>query len=77
MRSDFENASQVRESRDDALGYGDLRGAMADFVDNWKHNRERQLETLSSAEEALTGITENYVAFDEQAVATLNETSNG
>ncbi len=77
LKSDFENASRIREEHDAALGYGDLRGAVGDFVDNWKHNRERQLQTLESAQEALAGITENYVAFDAQAVDALNDLSQG
>ena len=73
LKSNFENASQVREGYDGAMGYDDLRDAVEEFVDNWKHNRERQLETLGSAQEALAGITQNYVDFDQAGVTTLNE----
>jgi hypothetical protein len=73
LTSEFENASQVREEASDAFGYPDLRGKVEDFVDNWRHNRERMLETLTGAHEALQGISENYLEFDQNGVASLRD----
>ena len=69
LRADFEQASG-------AFGYGDLSGAVEQFVGNWKHNRERQIEAIGGAAEALTTITDNYVDQDEavaQAVRSMGE----
>jgi hypothetical protein len=73
LRSSFENASSVREEADDAFGYPDLKDKVKDFVDNWKHNRERQLEAIGAAHEALQGISEGYVEFDANGVAELQD----
>jgi hypothetical protein len=77
LKSDFEQASAVREEANDAFGYSDVQGAVQDFVDNWKHNRERQLETLTSAQEALSGIRETYVAMDAEGVNQLQDSGSG
>lgn len=71
LQSDFENASSMRSQASGAMGYGDLRGAIEEFVDNWKHNRDRQLEAIGSAAEALGGIVDNYVEGDTSAAAEL------
>lgn len=71
LRSDFAHASTTREEASGALGYGDLRGAVSAFVDNWKHNRERQLDAIDAAAEALDGIVTNYVDGDAQAASAL------
>ena len=71
LKSDFENASRARSEASGAMGYGDLRGAVEEFVDNWKHNRERQLEAIAAAAEALDSIVTNYVDGDENAAGEL------
>lgn len=71
LKSDFENASSLRSQASGAMGYDDLRGAVQEFVDNWKHNRERQLEAIDAAAEALDGIVTNYVDGDEKAASEL------
>lgn len=76
LRADFEQASRAREHASGAFGYADLSGAVEQFVDNWKHNREKQIEAIGGAAEALTTITENYVEQDAagaQAVGSLGE----
>lgn len=71
LKSDFAHASTAREEAAGALGYGELRGAVAEFVDNWKHNRERQLDAIDAAAEALDGIVANYVEADSSAAQAL------
>ena len=73
LKGDFEGASRTRERASDALGYPKLRAAVEEFVDNWEHNRERQLEAIESAAEALDKITESYVDGDEKGAAALRE----
>lgn len=77
LKSDFETASAVREEANDAFGYSNVQGAVEDFVNNWKHNRERQLETLASAQQALAGIRETYVAMDAEGVSQLQDSGDG
>ena len=71
LHSDFSSASEARRDASGAMGYGDLRGAVEEFVDNWEHNRERQLEAIDAAAEALDGIVTNSVDGDENAAAEL------
>lgn len=73
LESDFASASEVRESAAGAFGWSWLEGAVDSFVDNWRHNREKQIETLQGTHEALAEISETYVAFDREAVAQLEE----
>ena len=73
LAADFENASQNREDADAALGYGDLRGAVRDFVDNWDHERGQQLEAIDGSAAALVEIIDNYVEYDTTAAADLRE----
>jgi hypothetical protein len=75
LHSDFSTASQARKGASGAMGYGDLRSAVEEFVDNWEHNRKRQLEAIESAAEALDGIVTNYVDGDEGAAAELRASS--
>lgn len=71
LHSDFSSASQARKGASGAMGYGDLRAAIEEFVDNWEHNRKRQLEAIEAAAEALDGIVTNYVDTDADAAAEL------
>jgi hypothetical protein len=72
LRSDFETASAVREEAASAFGYEGLAGAVEEFVDNWKHNRERQLETIDGVQKAIVDVAANYVEHDACAVNELN-----
>jgi hypothetical protein len=76
LRSDFANASSVKEEAADSFGYGDLIGAVEEFVDNWSANREKQLETLESAKTALDDIVENYRSLDADGVAELEDSGS-
>lgn len=71
LHADFSSASETRKGASGAMGYGDLRAAVEEFVDNWEHNRKRQLEAIDAAAEALDGIVTNYVDGDERAAAQL------
>ena len=77
LKSDYENASQVREASAGVFGYSGLAGAVEDFVDNWKHHREQQLETLTGTHESLRDITENYVEQDQSAADELRNQGGG
>lgn len=71
LASDFDNASRAREGAEDSMGYPSLRDAITEFSDNWKNNREKQLEGINGAKDVLTDICANYRAFDQGAVDTL------
>ena len=71
LKGDYENASRSRGEVDGALGYGDLRGAVQDFVGNWKHERDKQLEAIEGASQALRTIIDGYVAYDDGAAEQL------
>lgn len=73
LRGDYESASRERGEVDGALGYGDLRSAVRDFVDNWKHERDKQLEAIGGAAEALDKIIANYVEYDADSAEGLRE----
>ena len=73
LASDFENASKTREDADGALGYGDLRGAVREFVDNWSHERDKQIEAINGSSEALAEIIDNYVEYDETSADQLRD----
>lgn len=73
LRSDYEGASQAAEDVEGSLGYDSLRGAVEEFVDNWKKHREKQLATMEETETALADICEGYVEFDESGVTQLVE----
>lgn len=71
LKGDFAGASSARRSASGALGYPELRSAVAEFVDNWEHNRTRQLEAIDSAAAALDSIVQNYVEGDRQGAQAL------
>lgn len=71
LKGDYENASRSRGEVDGALGYGDLRGAVQDFVANWTHERDKQLEAIEGGSQALRRIIDGYVAYDESSAEQL------
>ena len=71
LTADYENASSHREDAHGALGYGDLRGAVRDFVDNWEHERGQQLEAIDGSAAALVKIIDDYVEYDATAAGEL------
>lgn len=73
LKSDYEGATSSRRGASGALGYASLRGAMQDFVDDWKHNRDRQLDEIEATAEALDKIIDNYVTGDQKAASSLRE----
>ena len=73
LKSDYENASAVREESAGVFGYEGLAGAVEEFVDNWKHHREQQLETLKGTQESLANIVENYLDQDQSGAAELRD----
>lgn len=73
LAADFESASSVRDSAEGAMGYDSLREAIQEFTDNWKHNREKQLEAINGSASMLGDICTNYRDFDSGAVNTLLE----
>lgn len=73
LHADFEHASRTRDDAHGALGYGDLQGAVRDFVDNWEHERGKQLEAIAGSAEALGTIVDSYVEHDRTAADELRE----
>ena len=73
LKGDYENASRDRGDAHGALGYGDLQGAMREFVDNWKHERGKQLEAIEGSSEVLQKIITNYVEYDADSAEQLRE----
>lgn len=73
LKGDYENASRDRGNADSAFGYPDLQRAMRDFVDNWKHERDKQLEAIEGAGGALKKIIENYEKYDADSAEELRE----
>lgn len=71
LSSDFGAASTAREGAEGAMGYDSLRDAISEFTENWKNNREKQLEAITGAKDMLGEICTNYRAFDQGAVDTL------
>lgn len=75
LAADYEHASAHRQDAHGALGYGDLRGAVRDFVDNWEHERGQQLEAISGSSTALGEIIDDYVQHDGDAAGRLRDGS--
>jgi len=73
LKADYENTSRSRDDAHHALGYGDLQDAMRDFADNWKHERNKQLEAIEGSRTALDGIIQSYVEYDEGSAEQLRE----
>lgn len=71
LAADFESASANRADVDGALGYGDLRGAVRAFVDNWEHERGKQLEAIGGSATALSEIIDKYVEYDTSSAEQL------
>lgn len=71
LRSDFEGASEAQGDASGAMGYDSLRGAIEEFVDNWEHNRKRQVEAIGKTATALQEIRDTYVEQDETSAAEL------
>lgn len=71
LARDFDTASATREGAEGAMGYDSLRDAIQEFTDNWKNNREKQLEAIVGAASLLGDICTNYRDFDRGAVETL------
>lgn len=69
----FGDASAHRQDADGALGYPDLRGAVRGFVDNWTHERGKQIEAIQGSAEALGRIIDGYEEYDVSSADELRE----
>lgn len=73
LAANFESASANQQDADGALGYGDLKSAVRDFVDNWKHERGKQIEAIQGSADVLGKIIDGYVEYDTSSSETLRE----
>lgn len=73
LAADFDGASSNRQDTDGALGYADLRAAVRGFVDNWSHERGKQIETSQGSAEALGRIIDGYEQYDASSAGELRE----
>ncbi|MGW6026645.1 hypothetical protein [Streptomyces sp. NPDC055099] len=48
IQREFKNLGEWKEDIASVVGASDLRGAMADFIDNWDDNRKRLLASLNA-----------------------------
>ena len=73
LKNDYENASRERGDAHGALGYGSLQNVLGEFVDNWKHERSKQLEAIQGSSQVLQKTISSYVEYDEDAAEQLRE----
>lgn len=73
LKQDYENAEQNADGVHEALGYADLRDAVSEFSENWRKNRERQLELIEKGHTALSEIVVGLEDYDGQGVDELNK----
>lgn len=71
LQADYEGATRSRRGASADLGYSSLRSAMQEFVDDWEHNRDRQLEEIEATATALGQIIDDYVSHDADGAAEL------
>lgn len=73
LSGDFGEASRAREASSGAMGYGSLRDAVESFTENWKHNRDKQIEAIDGASTLLGDIVTNYTELDNSGVCSLQD----
>ena len=78
LMHEFERAAHIVEDAEAAIGRNALLDEMREFVDEWKHNREKLLTSIQSVYEAATAGHDAYVQVDHelaQAIQTATEKS--
>ncbi|MEV6751799.1 hypothetical protein [Streptomyces sp. NPDC051214] len=48
IQREFKNLGEWKDDIASVVGASDLRGAMAEFIDNWDDNRKRLLDSLDA-----------------------------
>ncbi|RBY96704.1 hypothetical protein DQ237_08860 [Blastococcus sp. TF02-8] len=64
LMHEFERAADIVEDAESAIGRNALLDEMREFVDEWKHNREKLLKSLQAVYEAATESHDAYVQVD-------------
>ena len=61
---EFGRTADILEDAEPAIGRNALLDEMRDFVDEWKHNRDKLLRSLRAVYEAATESVEAYIEVD-------------
>lgn len=68
---EFQRAADIVDDAGPAIGRNVLHDEMREFVDEWKHNREKLLTSLQAVYEAATCSREAYIQADNQLATAL------
>lgn len=68
---EFDRAAVIVEDAESAIGRNALLDEMREFVDEWKHNREKLLKSLQAVYEAATGSRDAYVQADNELARSI------
>jgi hypothetical protein len=71
LMHEFERAADIVEDAGPAIGRNALLEGMREFVDEWKHNREKLLTSLQAVYEAATQSREAYIQADNELAASI------
>ncbi|SOD92957.1 hypothetical protein [Blastococcus haudaquaticus] len=71
LMHEFERASDIVEDAETAIGRNALLDEMREFVDDWKHNREKLLKSLQAVYEAASKSREAYIQADNELAQSI------
>jgi hypothetical protein len=66
LMHEFDRAAAIVEDAEAAIGRNALLDEMHEFVEEWKHNREKLLQSLQAVYQAATESREAYIEVDNE-----------
>ena len=77
LMHEFQRAADIVEDTEAAIGRNALLDGMREFVDEWKHNREKLLTSIQAVYEAATESHDAYVQVDDELAASIETATSG
>jgi hypothetical protein len=71
LMHEFQRAADIVDDAGPAIGRNALQDELREFVDEWKHNREKLLTSLQAVYEAATCSRAAYIQADNELAASL------
>ena len=77
LMHEFERAATIVEDAESAIGRNALLDEMREYVDEWKHNREKLLTSLQAVYEAASKSREAYIQVDNELARSISTAVEG
>jgi hypothetical protein len=77
LMHEFERAATIVEDAESAIGRNALLDEMREYVDEWKHNREKLLKSIQAVYEAASKSREAYIQVDNDLARSISTAVEG